>query len=134
MGAWGHSYFENDDAADFAGDLADNPSWETVRGALRSVAQSGDDDYVEAPDACIAIAAAATVAIAANKLKLRPEDESYATGALKLRSPPQELFTLALGAIGRVRRPASELLDLWSEGDASIWCARLDELEAALRQ
>ncbi|MFC8095227.1 DUF4259 domain-containing protein [Streptomyces sp. NPDC057301] len=63
MGTWGVHPFDNDTAADFANDLDDAAMAERqslVRRALLRAA--GDRDYLEAPEAEEAVAAAALVA------------------------------------------------------------------------
>lgn len=63
MGAWGTGAFDNDDAADFAGDLNDADPGERpglIREALEAAADN--DDYLAASTASAAIAAAAVVA------------------------------------------------------------------------
>lgn len=66
MGAWEMGSFENDDAADWVADLADESAaarTKLIRKALKDVldgASESDDDegYVEEPEGTIAIAAA----------------------------------------------------------------------------
>ena len=62
MGTWGTGSFENDDAADFMIDVLDSGDLSLIREALDNVLTS--TEYVEAPDATLAIVAAEIVAAA----------------------------------------------------------------------
>jgi hypothetical protein len=129
MGAWGTGHFDNDDACDFAGELGESPSWDRVRQALNGAIAS---DYLEAPDASNALAAAAIVAAArSGSADALPEDFQAlprALGAL-----PQDLTSVALKAVQRVATN-SELAELWAESDDNNeWRAELAALEAGLK-
>lgn len=60
MGAWGVRPFENDDAADFLSELMDVPASERTQLLLAALTLPGG--YLEAPQASVAVAAAALVA------------------------------------------------------------------------
>lgn len=62
MGAWGSGSFENDDALDWLTDFCDDPDKGLIADALTTVAEMDDSEYLEAPDCCVAIAAAEIVA------------------------------------------------------------------------
>lgn len=130
MGAWGSGHFDNDDAGDFVGELVDAQEWSVVEVAFENILSIADDDYVEAPEASIAAAAAAIVAFALGKLSVNiaPED---ALVVQALGAPSAELVAKARRAIVRVRQ--SELADLWDEaGEKDEWLATVDQLEQAL--
>jgi hypothetical protein len=128
MGAWDVGPFDNDAAADFAGDLtdaapADRP--QLIREALTTAADN--TEYLDNPDACAAIAAAAIVA---SQQPDGPEVDSvygpdFLTdgGSIEL---PEDYVDLAVRAITRVLDEESEWRDLWEEADS------LDEAIAAL--
>lgn len=61
MGAWAHESFENDDAMDWVGDLLKSDGTGSIAVALDQVLAVGDD-YLEAPDASMGLAAAQVVA------------------------------------------------------------------------
>src|SRR5437762_4290319 len=61
MGAWGSGIFENDTACDFAADVAESTGPALLEKALDRVIAVGGD-YLEAPDAVEALAAADIVA------------------------------------------------------------------------
>jgi hypothetical protein len=119
MGTWDTGPFDNDDAADFSGDLddaapADRP--ELIRQALTAAADN--TDYLEADVACQAIAAAAIVAA---QQPGGPEvDSAYGPGFLtggETIELPDDFVELSLRAIARVLDEESEWRDLWEEAD-----------------
>src|SRR5215813_6581737 len=61
MGTWGVGTFENDDACDFADEVAKGSNLVKIEAALDRVLKAGKD-YLEAPDATEALAAADIVA------------------------------------------------------------------------
>ena len=77
MGAWGFGSFDNDDAADFLADATESGDLSLVRGALDNVLTS--TEYVEAPDASQAIAAAEIVAAALGRPTLAAQREDGLT-------------------------------------------------------
>ena len=128
MGAWDVGPFDNDAAADFAGDLTDaSPEGrpQLIREALTTAADN--TEYLDNADACAAIAAAAIVA---SQQPDGPEVDSvygpdFLTdgGSIEL---PEDYVDLAVRAIARVLDEESEWRDLWEEAD------NLDEAIAAL--
>jgi hypothetical protein len=62
LGAWGSGSFENDDASDWLGAFCDAPDKELISDALSTVAEMDADEYLEAPDCSVALAAAEVVA------------------------------------------------------------------------
>ena len=136
MGAWGEGAFDNDDGADWGGDLAESGSVETVREALAAAASLAADDYLEAPEGAEALAAAEVVAAAAGR-PTKSDAYSEAPLAWAARYPAvggQEYVTLALAAIDRVRGPESELPALWAEaeGKDSSWARAVEQVRARL--
>jgi hypothetical protein len=128
MGAWDVGPFDNDAAADFAGDLTDaspEDRPQLIREALTTAADNAE--YLDNADACAAIAAAAIVA---SQQPDGPEVDSvygpdFLTdgGTIEL---PEDYVDLAVRAIVRVLDEESEWRDLWEEADS------LDEAIAAL--
>ncbi|MCE7006107.1 DUF4259 domain-containing protein [Kibdelosporangium philippinense] len=136
MGAWGTGAFDNDDAADFAGDLndaapADRP--DLIREALEAAA---DADDIEITEANSAIAAAAIVA---SQQPGGPEvDSAYGPdflidgGTVDL---PDDFVELAVRAIGRVLSDESEWRELWDEAESlEEAIAALEPIRAALNR
>lgn len=130
MGAWGSGPFDNDDAGDFVGTLIDVGNWSVAEAAFDAVLAVGDE-YLEAPDASAAIAAAAVLAhkVGNGMVAIGPED---AAGIAALASPPSTLTAKARKALTRIRKQ-SELADLWEEAGAKEeWLATLEPIEKAL--
>ena len=129
MGAWGSGSFENDDASDWLGTL-DNL---TPADLTRILTRAADDpEYLEAPAASVAVAAADVVAA----LRGNPAPSAPSTIEEWVKKNPQafseELKTLALRAMERVRGN-SEVKDLWMEADGlNDWIAAIRELQARL--
>jgi hypothetical protein len=131
MGAWGVKYFDNDDAGDFMGDLAESRDWSTVTAALNAAIAVGDE-YLEAPERGAAIAAAAVVANRKAGLEVSDfPDDLVVIG--NLGPPTSDIVGLALKAVARVQTEPSELLGLWAEADqVAEWLTTLSALDRAL--
>ncbi|MGR4864485.1 DUF4259 domain-containing protein [Caulobacter sp. LARHSG274] len=129
MDAWADGPFDNDDALDFIDDLAEAPDWRTVVQALDYVTkQSG---YLEAPEGSIAVAAAAIVAAAVGEVTVLPDNHHELKSALG--APPVGAVALARAALARVVAPASELDELWQEGDGhDAWLTQIAALQTTL--
>ncbi len=129
MGAWAHGSFANDDALDWVATLSRSGS-SAISQALSAVPEA-DDDYLEAPTASAAIAAAEVVAAQAGS----PADKFPAEVSAWVASQPRpapELIALARRAVQRVLR-LSELRDLWAESeDSDAWQAEVSGLLARL--
>lgn len=117
MGAWDVGSFDNDSAADWAGDLVDGGSPQTVIDALEAVANLGPGEGIDSDLAVEAIAAAEVVAAAAG----RPgEVTAYSERALAWAAKHDELGAIehrvaALAALDRIVSDQSELRELWLE-------------------
>ncbi|MBO9557054.1 MAG: DUF4259 domain-containing protein [Caulobacter sp.] len=129
MSAWSSGLFDNDDALDFVEDLAEAPGWRTVVQALdHATKQVG---YLEAPEGSIAVAAAAIVAAAVGEVTILPDNHRELKAALG--APPEGAVALARSALGRVVAPASELDELWQEGDDhDAWLTQIAALQSIL--
>jgi len=127
MGAWGLGPFDNDAAADWAGDLDDAAPKERstlIRDALTAAIEA--EEYLDGDEAATAIAAAAVVAA---KQPDGPElDNNYGPNADtvgSLRLEP-DLRVLATRALVRALGEASEWRELWEEA------GQFDEARRAL--
>ena len=134
MGAWGHGSFDNDDAADWVGDFERNGVAAVVT-MLQHVSNFGEDDYLEAPDASAAIAAAEVVASAhdGELSNLSQHARNVFTKYQHALTDPHLLET-ARRAVKRILRQ-SELKDLWEEGagpESALWSKALDSLSSRL--
>jgi hypothetical protein len=129
MEAWATGPFDNDDALDFIDDLAEAPEWRTVVQALDYVTKAAG--YLEAPEGSIAVAAAAIVAASVGGVTILPDNHRELKVALG--APPDGAVALARSALARVVAPASELDELWQEGDDhDAWLAQIAGLQSVL--
>ena len=129
MSAWTSGLFDNDDALDFIDDLAEAPDWRTVIQILDHVTKTAG--YLEAPEGQIAVAAAAIVAAAVGEVTILPDNHLALKAALG--APPEGATTLARSALARVVAPASELDELWQEGDDhDAWLTQIAALQTTL--
>ncbi|MFC4070894.1 DUF4259 domain-containing protein [Actinoplanes subglobosus] len=117
MGTWDFGPFDNDDAADWSGDLQDaDPARRStlIRETLDSVLHDGE--YLEADAANQAVAAAAVIA---SLLPTgTPLTTAYAPDFLAAGETldlPDDLPALALRALDRVSGDDSEWSDLWED-------------------
>jgi hypothetical protein len=131
MGAWDITSFGNDDAADWAVDLLETE--QPASFIENTLALAKGDGYLEAPEGCQVLAAAAVIASACGK-KPQGLPEDIGEWLRGREGSIKPLASTALAALQRVRSAESELLDLWQEtGDFSVWCADLDAISATLR-
>ncbi len=114
MGAWDAGPFDNDMALDFVGDVAeasDVPA--LLSGAMNAVVHT--ESYIEAPDMCEAIAAAALVAARHAGLDTGSLAASDALSAATFVASP-ELRAIALRTLERaLEERDNELYDLWAD-------------------
>ena len=125
MGAWSHTSFGNDDASDFVYEVKEDGQ-PAVLNAFEVIEFLKPDDYLEAPDAAVALAAAELVAAAGGK---PPADfpEGAALAAKKL-NVDGALRQRAAAAVRRVS-DYSELKELWQDSvDFGAWKANLADL------
>lgn len=133
MGAWGHGSFDNDDAMDWLQEF-DAAGAAAATAALSHVTSLKDGDYLEAPEASMALAAAELIAAA------RSSDNSSlpADAAPMLAQHQQSLTGAALldsarRAVARVLKE-SELKDLWEDSpDRQAWQDGVQDLLSRLR-
>jgi hypothetical protein len=133
MPGWGTGSFENEDAQNFLGRLH-SLGIDDLRQIL---AHAADQDYLEASESGITVAAAEVVAalVAAAKEETAslstPRQIFDWTRKSKAAAAP-DLADLARRAVERVRSN-SELKDLWLEAEGlNEWSAALRQLEARL--
>jgi hypothetical protein len=131
MGAWDATSFGNDCANDWAYDLEESNDLSHIDATLQKILDAGDE-FIEAPDAEEAIAAAEVVAW----LRGRPTPVDAYTEkiaewvAAHPNLPLAAVTQKALTAIDRIQRQPSELPELW-EGDAD-WTAAMTDLRNRL--
>jgi hypothetical protein len=120
MGAWDSGPFDNDDAADFAGDISETADAHRVAARLEEALTSvtNADGYVDAPDMNEALAAAAIVAVLMYPELPVPSslDQSWIDAARV--APPAHLSGAATHLFARAFQPQdNEWYELWAEAD-----------------
>ena len=130
MGAWGLKSFDNDDAMDWVAEFEEAGA-EAVKASLD--AALNDNDELESPEACEALAAAEVVAAAktGDPTNLAQDAASaLARHASEIATP--ENIVLAKDAVERIKAK-SELRDLWQETDEfDAWIKDVEALESRL--
>jgi hypothetical protein len=118
MGAWGTGTFENDTACDWARDLEAAADLSPVVETLTRAIEVGDE-YLDADVGSEALAACEVVARLKGNWGARDAyTETLDAWVREHATPPSnELISQALGAIDRVLKAPSELLELWDESD-----------------
>ncbi len=96
MGAWGFKPLENDDAADLSAEFADSKDISILERAIDQIVNLGEKEYLEAPEASMAIASASIIRTIPNL--------------------PKELIEKSKKAVTRVLEN-SELKELWEESE-----------------
>ena len=126
MGAWGVGHFENDDAGDWVWELEDAGSLEPVIAAIAAVEAA--TEYLEAPDATIALAAAETIAAALGRPAPDLPDAVAAVVKVLPHAPDPDLVSRARAAVERIASD-SELRELWEEtDDFAAWQSKVSDL------
>jgi hypothetical protein len=135
MGTWSVDPFGNDDAVDWIYDLVETDNLAFIVETIQKVLDL-DTEYLEAPEAVEAIAAADTIA----RLKGNFYVKNAYTESLDdwienhQLTPPQALVESAMLAIDRILTDQSELLELWQDSeDFGDWAKEMQDLKARLR-
>ncbi|MEL6870449.1 MAG: DUF4259 domain-containing protein [Pseudomonadota bacterium] len=129
MGAWGLGTFENDDALDWVYELEASTGSGVLNASLAAVDGA---DYLEAPEACAALAAAEVVAALIGTPSQDLPEEVTGWLAANQQQPDAELITMAHRAVSRIKS-SSELQELWEETDEyAAWQHAMDELSLRL--
>ena len=130
MGAWSHTSFGNDDASDFVYEVEEDGR-AAVANAFEVVNFLPKDEYLEAPDASVALAAAELVAAAGGK---PPKDfPEQAAAVVPKVTEHRVLRTDALSAVKRVLEK-SELRELWAQTEHfDAWRAEVENLIERLK-
>jgi hypothetical protein len=125
MGAWGAGPFENDDALDFLGELAELPEEERVD-RIKATLDLPAGEYLDLPDGCMAIASAGLIGIARG-MSAEGADEDVLELAQSAELRADQLRSMALLALSRVNGEDSEWRELWTESSS------LPEAEEAIK-
>jgi hypothetical protein len=134
MGTWGAGTLDNDTAVDWMYGLGEVSDLSLIEGTLdRALAVGGE--YLEAPDAEEALAAAEAVARMLGNFGVRNDYTQVMDTwvAYMNRLPPSELVAKAQRIVARIQEAPSELLELWSKSDKSaVWKQSLADLARRL--
>ncbi len=131
MGAWGAGIFENDEALDWVFELEQAEDISFLEENLKIVTERGDE-YLDASEASVALAAAEVVA-ALMKAALPDLPDEVKKWVGEHTAENSNLAQLALKATQRIRAN-SELKELWDESNnAADWYAVMDNLEERLK-
>lgn len=130
MGAWGQGSFENDEAMDWVAELETYADDGLLINALNSAIDQAED-YPEAPDSAIALAAAEVIAALLGK----PADDcpNEVDAWIQERPAPSSSLIAKARQAAEVVLSNSELKDLWTESDAlETWQASVEDLLSRL--
>ena len=134
MGAWAVDAFGNDDAADWCSSLEGAESLAPIEEALGTVLEVGAD-YLEAPEACTALAAAEVLARLNGQWGERTpytESADLWVETSGVQATPQAIRN-AQAAIDRILGDQSELRELWEESEEyEDWLSSVRDLRARL--
>ncbi|HEX9855204.1 MAG TPA: DUF4259 domain-containing protein [Acidimicrobiia bacterium] len=133
MGAWDIGPFDNDDAADWVWKLDGASDYAYVVAALAPVARCDRDAQLAAWDASVAVAAAESLAAAAQRPGPWRLPESVCSWIDRIeRAPTPDEREVARAAVQRAGTAPSELLEMWNEAGADEWLAGLGDLDGRL--
>ncbi len=131
MSAWNAGPFDNDDASDWLYELEQSSDISVITAALGAVAGIGDD-YLEAPECSMAIAAAEIVSALCGRSAEDLPDHAIAWVEEHQGLDVSALVQTAEAVIERIGSN-SELKELWEETEhAGKWHASLTHLAARL--
>ena len=133
MGTWGHGSFENDDAMDWLQEFESGGAG-AVESAFEAVTSLSDGDYLEAPDASMALAAAEIVAAARDgDTSGLPDTAGPMLARHQTSLIEDDIMDNARRAVTRVFKE-SELKELWQDSpDRVAWQEGLRNLVSRLR-
>lgn len=133
MGTWSVDAFGNDDAADWAFELAESDDLSLVEAAIDGAL--AESDYLDAPDAAIALAAIEVIARLNGNWGDRnaytePIDRWVERVTVQLEP---ELLARARVAIDRILGENSEMVELWQDSDDyEAWLGSVENLRSRI--
>ena len=135
MGTWSVDAFGNDNAADWAFELAESDDLSLVEVAIDGAL--AESDYLDAPDAAIALAAIEVIARLNGNWGDRnaytePIDRWVERVTVQLEP---ELLARARAAIDRILGENSEMLELWQDSDDyEAWLGSVEDLRSRISE
>ncbi len=125
MGAWGEGPFDNDSALDWLSAATDSG-----RAIEQAFDATIDTDYLDVDDGSAVVAAAAVIAAAVDgDVSALPKKARVLAGNVVADG---KLRVRAVEALDRVLAPASELAELWDEGDDGGFRRHIEQLRARI--
>lgn len=135
MGAWSYESFGNDDACDFASELANSTDLSTIDALFDEVIDRGQE-YLEAPEASHAVAAAEAIArLQGNWGVQDAHSEALDVWVKQIGvAPSREMALKARQVLDRVVSEPSELLELWhASPEGEKWFLAVGELRSRIK-
>lgn len=136
MGTWGVGSFDNDIALDWVGLLMEEEDRELIVLALKEI--SNEEEYIEEPECCEALAAAEVlVAIKRNNYERLPKElGEWLDKKMDVEKEnfewEEKIYLLGVQVVERILRD-SELKELWSDSDEfEEWSKSIQELLGGL--
>ncbi len=132
MGAWGTGIFDDDEALDWLDELCTSDGTDLLAQAFATART----DYLDAPDGCRILCAAAALAVALGHDVANAPDLLKIWAAGLFDDDIRALLPDANAALARVLAEDSELRELWAENAADYpqWEAGVRALQAALQR
>ena len=132
MGAWDVGIWDNDDAADWGGDLADTDGIDLLRDSLTPSEVKGC--YLEAPEGVRILCVADTLRAALDLGKATVPDEVSTWVKEHANLDYRSLVPNALAKLRRVLAEHSELHELWKENEELYprWREQVEALAQSL--
>ncbi len=134
MGAWDATAFGNDDALDWVAELEQTSDSALIVSTLEYITRLGEDDYLEAPEASRAVAAAETVAaLLGNPSPNLSQETAEWVRVYNSSIDASSLTPLTIQALKRISSN-SELKELYDEtGEVEDWLTAITDLEQRLK-
>ena len=133
MGTWGVDSLENDGACDYASEVASSTDFVRLEATFDRLLKQGTD-YVQAPDAEEAIAAADIIARLRGRFGKRDAytesiDKWVEQMQRRKHSPSEALVDQAPRTVARIPSEPSELLELWTDSEElPVWKEAVEAL------
>lgn len=136
MGAWSHEPFGNDQACDWAAELAESTGFAIIEKAFDQVIADQNEEFIDADTVCEAHAAAEVLAHILGQGTENLDFLGDISGWIeKLPAQPSAaLIQKALNALNISTQENSELNELWQEsGNYAEWTQNIDALKGILK-
>lgn len=136
MGAWSHEPFGNDQACDWAAELAESTGFAIIEKAFDQVIADQNEEFIDADTVCEAHAAAEVLAHILGQGTENLDFLGDISGWIEKLpvQPSAALIQKALNALNISMQENSELNELWQEsGNYAEWTQNIDALKEILK-